>query len=449
MADFLSEAEARDLCDLILAQSTSDGAEVNLSSVATGNTRFARNGITTSGDVIVDRATVTARVGRRSASVTWNDLGTAAIQRAVARAEELAVLAPEDPETMPLLGQQTYEQVGAFFQSTEGLDAARRADAVLAVVEPAEAAHLVATGFLQGAAGSTAVANTAGLFAYHRSTLASYSITVRTAEGTGSGWTGAVHNEWLQMTSPRDLAAAAIGKARRSIDAQPIEPGHYTVVLEPTAVGNLVQIIESELDARAADEGRSFFSRRGGGNSIGDAVIDERLTLFSDPVDPDLLTRPFTRQGVPLRRTLWIDTGILSNLAYDGFWAAEQGREPTLRGGGIKLTGGRGTTDDLVKTVERGLLVTRFWYIRPVDRPTLTYTGLTRDGTFLIENGQVTQPVRNLRFIESPISMLGRVEEVGSSQRVVASESGGGGSPVAVPALVIRDFHFTSVSEAV
>ncbi|MEJ2240395.1 MAG: metallopeptidase TldD-related protein [Gemmatimonadales bacterium] len=377
MADFLSEAEARDLCDLILAQSTSDGAEVNLSSVATGNTRFARNGITTSGDVIVDRATVTARVGRRSASVTWNDLGTAAIQRAVARADELAVLAPEDPETMPLLGQQTYEQ------------------------------------------------------------------------GTGSGWTGAVHNEWLQMTSPRDLAAAAIGKARRSIDAQPIEPGHYTVVLEPTAVGNLVQIIESELDARAADEGRSFFSRRGGGNSIGDAVIDERLTLFSDPVDPDLLTRPFTRQGVPLRRTLWIDTGILSNLAYDGFWAAEQGREPTLRGGGIKLTGGRGTTDDLVKTVERGLLVTRFWYIRPVDRPTLTYTGLTRDGTFLIENGQVTQPVRNLRFIESPISMLGRVEEVGSSQRVVASESGGGGSPVAVPALVIRDFHFTSVSEAV
>jgi len=449
MADFLSEAEARKLCDLILARSTSDGAEVSLSSKATGHTRFARNGITTSGDVVVDHATVTARVGQRSASVTWDDLGTAAIERAVARAEELAILAPEDPEMMSLLGQQAYEQVAGFLEDTAGLDAARRADAVLGVVGPAEAAGLVAAGFVQAEARSSAVANTNGLFAYHRSTLASYTTTVRTADGKGSGWAGTTHNDWLRMTSPSDLADRAIDKARRSKEAQPIEPGSYTVVLEPTAVGNLVKIIESELDARAADEGRSFFSKRDGGTRIGDPVVDERLNLLSDPADLDLLARPFALEGSPLERTVWIENGALVNLAFDRFWADQHGREPTLRGGGIKLTGGDGSTDDLIGTVERGLLVTRLWYVRPVNRRAMTYTGVTRDGTFLIEGGRIAEPVRNLRFIESPISILKRVEAVGSSIRVVASESGEVGSPVAAPPLVIRDFHFTSLSEAV
>ncbi len=449
MVDYLSEAEARELCDLILSQSTSDGAEVNLLSRGVGHTRFARNGITTSGDVNVESATVTARIGSRRASVTWNDFGTAAIQRAVARAEELAILAPEDPESMQLIGEQTYEPVAAFLESTEGLDTGRRASAVLAVTRPAQEADLTATGFLMSEVGSTAVANTNGLFAYHRSTLASYTTTVRSSDGMGSGWAGTAHNDWLRMTSPSDIATRAIDKARQSRGAQPIAPGSYTVVLEPTAVGNLVQLIEPALDARAAYEGRSYFSRIGGGTSIGDGVIDERLTLLSDPADPDILARPFTDEGVPLSRTVWIDGGVLTNLAFDRFWANEQEREPTPPGGGIMLRGGSGTTEDLVKTVERGLLVTRLWYIRPVDLRTLTYTGLTRDGTFLIENGRVTRPVSNLRFIESPLSMLTRVAEVGSSVRVVASESGGAGSPVVTPPLVIGDFHFTSVSEAV
>jgi predicted Zn-dependent protease len=403
MADFYSEAEARELCELILAQSTGDGAEVSLSSGANGHTRFARNGITTSGDVSVDQATVSARVGNRSASVTWNDLSTEAIKSAVSRAEELAVLAPADPEMMPLMGPQTYEPVTGFIDETAGLDTARRADAVLAVTEPALAADLSATGFLQSIAGSRAVANTSGLFAYHRSTLASYTTTVRTQDGTGSGWAGTAHNDWLSMTSPGDLADRAIDKARRSSGAQPIDPGPYVVVLEPTAVGNLVQIVQSAFDARSADEGRSFFSKQGGGTKRGENMIDERLTLISDPADPDLLASPFAGDGLPIRRTVWIENGVLVNLAYDRYWAGQQEREPTSLGGGIKLTGGTGATEDLIQTVERGLLVTRFWYIRSVDSRTLTYTGLTRDGTFLIENGQVSRPVNNLRFNESLI----------------------------------------------
>ncbi|MGH7606399.1 MAG: metallopeptidase TldD-related protein, partial [Gemmatimonadales bacterium] len=222
--------------------------------------------------------------------------------------------------------------------------------------------------------------------------------------------------------------------------------------LEPTAAGNLLGRLAFSLNARSADEGRSFFAKRGGGNKIGERVVDERVTLVSDPQDPDLLTTPFTDEGLPVGRTVWIENGVLRNLAYDRFWADKQGRAPVPFGGGFRLSApaDAATLEELIKTVERGLLVTRFWYIRGVDQRTLVYTGLTRDGVFLIERGEVTGAVNNFRFNESPVTMLNNLVAAGRPERVSASESGSaGGAAVVVPPLVVRDFNFTSVSEAV
>jgi predicted Zn-dependent protease len=203
------------------------------------------------------------------------------------------------------------------------------------------------------------------------------------------------------------------------------------------------------MNARSADEGRSFFSARGGGNKIGQQVVDPRVTIVSDPGDPDLLASPFGPDGFPTRRIVWMENGVLRNLVYERFWAQRQGVEPTGAPAGIRMEGGTASLDDLVRSTERGVLVTRFWYIRSLDPRTVLYTGLTRDGTFLIENGRVTRPVKNLRFNESPVTMLQNLEQLGRAERVSASESGDIGGAIVVPPLKTRDFNFQSVSDAV
>jgi predicted Zn-dependent protease len=449
MAELFTEAQARELCQGILSRSAADATEVFVLSVDEGNARFAVNQITTSADVRNAEATVTARFGKRSASITFNVLDDAGITDAVARAERLAQIAPEDPELMPLLEGSTYPTVPAFFDTTAELTATGRTEAVLGAVDTAASTGLISSGFLQHRAQATAVANSAGLFAYHQTTAASLTTTIRTPNGTGSGWAGGTHNDWTQVPASTELAARAVEKAQQSTNPVDLGPGRFTVVLEPTAVGSLIRLLAFSLDARTADEGRSFFSRRGGGNKIGERVADDRVTLFSDPQHPAILERPFTDEGLPVGRTVWIEQGVLRNLAYNRYWAEKQGTRPVPLAGGIRMEGGEGTVADLVATVERGLLVTRFWYIRGVDRRTLLFTGLSRDGTFLIEDGRVAGAVKNLRFNESPIAMLNNVESIGAPVRVVASESGGLGAAVVVPPLVVRDFRFTAVSDAV
>jgi predicted Zn-dependent protease len=228
-----------------------------------------------------------------------------------------------------------------------------------------------------------------------------------------------------------------------------IEPGRYTVVFEPTAVGNLVQFITRAFNARSADEGRSLFSLPGGKNKIGEKVVDQRVTITSDPFDPDVAGSPFSGDGSPTQRVVWIENGIVRNLDYDRFWAQKQGRAPTGAGGSIRMSGGTASLDDLIRSTQRGLLVTRFWYLRPVDQRTILYTGLTRDGTYLIENGKISKPVKNLRFNDSPIFMLNNLEAMGVPERVSASEGGDPGQAIMVPPIKVRDFNFTSLSDAV
>ncbi len=451
MAEWLSRDEAKRLTERVLARSTAVGCQVNVFSGAGGNTRYAVQGISTSGDTVNATVTVTSRFGKRVASVTTNVFDDAGIARAVESSERLARLAPENPELMPLLTTQVYADVPAFASVTARLDAAARADAVRTAQDVVDRAGLVAAGFVERLAGAGAVANSAGLFAYQASTAAVHTLTVRTPDGQGSGWGGTAHNDWSRMTNARALAQRAVHKASGSRERAALEPGKYTVVLEPTAAGNLLRLLAFALNARAADEGRSFFSKRGGGNKIGEQVVDERITIFSDPADPDLLLTPYTGEGLPVERTVWIEGGVVRNLAYDRFWAQKQGTKPVPFPGGFKMTGTEATLPQLIAGVERGLLLTRFWYIRGVDPRTVLYTGLSRDGVFLIENGKVTRAVNNFRFNESPVAMLNNLVAVGRPERVSASESGGveGGGALVVPPLVVRDFTFSSISEAV
>lgn len=447
-ARVLSRAEAESLAKRVLGFSQAEAARVSINSGNRGNTRFAVNQVSTGGDNFNTSVTILSWVGKRSGSVTTNKLDDAALREAVQMSERIARLSPEDPEAMPELEPQQYAAYDGWSDATAGLDPSTRAAATREITEASRQAGLISTGYLETQAGATAIANSKGLFAYTRQTGLAFTTTVRTEDGTGSGWAGTASHDWTRV-NPGALAARAIDKAKRSQNPVAIEPGRYTVILEPTAVGNLVQLISGAVSARSAEEGRSFFSRQGGGTKVGLKVVDERVTLTSDPADPEAYASPFSGDGLPNRKTTWIENGVVKNLAYDRYWASRKGVEPVSAGGTLRMSGGTATIEELIASTQRGLLVTRFWYIRGVDPRTILYTGLTRDGTFLIENGRITRAVKNLRFNESPIFMLNNLEAMGRPERVSASESGGPGSAIVVPPIKCREFNFTSLSDAI
>jgi predicted Zn-dependent protease len=447
-AKTLSRAEAEALAKRILGFSTATEARVSINSGARGNTRFAENQISTGGDNTNTSVVVRSVVGSKIGQAGTNRLDDGGLQAVVDASERLARLSPDDPELMPELGPQQYQEGKGWSESTARLDPALRAAAVTSITGPARAAGLVSTGYLETRATASAVANSKGLFAYDRDTDAVLTTTVRTPDGAGSGWAGGASHAFASL-DPAVLGARAVDKAKRTVGAVAIEPGRYTVVLEPTAVGNLLQLLTGAMNARNADEGRSFFSNPGGGNKLGDKVLDERVTIVSDPFDPDSYGTPFTGDGLPTRRVTWIENGMVRTLNYDRYWAKRQGKEPTGSAGGLKMSGGTATIESLIADCERGVLVTRFWYIRGVDPRSILYTGLTRDGTFLIEKGKIVRAIKNFRFNESPVVMLNNILGMGKPVRVSASESGNAGAAVVVPPLLVRDFNFTSLSDAI
>lgn len=442
----LSREDAQAIAERVMKFSTADGIDVNLGANHTTNVRFADNQMSTAGAVTDAGLVVQSWFGAKHAVVTTNDLSEPSLRRCVEESERLARLAPDDPEAMPLVTAQEYVPVEAYMESTAAIGAGERAQAALTALGPArKAGDLKAAGFLVAGAGCTALANSAGMFAYHRSTNVNYTLTVRTADGTGSGWAAADHPDWRQIDFAK-VSARAIDKARASRDPQAVEPGRYTVILEPQAVGDLVQLVAFYADARTADEGRSPFSKQGGGNKLGEKIVDSRVTLFSDPADPQLLAQPFDGEGMRLARKEWVVNGELKELQTSRFWAKKQGTTPTGGATSLKMQGGSSSMDEMIRSTERGILVTRLWYLREVDPRTILYTGLTRDGTFLIEEGRISRSIQNLRFNESPLFMLNNLEMLGVSERLAGTEAGGA---VVMPALKVRDFNFTSLSEAV
>jgi predicted Zn-dependent protease len=444
-AGILTRAEAEAVSKRALSFATADETAVSINSDARANTRFAVNQVSTAGNDTDTTITIRSTFGKRSASVTTNKADDASLAAAVKAAEELARLSAENAEYMPDLGPQTYP---AQPQRTISFPTADdRARAVKAVTDRARKAGFVGTGYIESRVGTRALANSHGLFAFEQTGGSSMTATVRTPDGTGSGWGGANANDWSGIDADA-VGATATEKAGKSRNPVAIEPGRYTVVLEPTAVGNLIPIIGRSAQARAADEGRSFFSKPDGGNKIGMKVADERVTLISDPADN--IGSSITGDGRPTEKIVFIENGILKTLNYDRFWAAKQGKEPTAAAfGAMRLMGGDSSIADMIASTERGILVTRFWYIRPVDQRTILYTGLTRDGTFLIENGKVSHAIKNFRYNESPIFMLNNVEAFGTPVRVSASEDSSPGAAIIMPPLKVRDFNFTSLSDAV
>ena len=442
----LTREQAMAIVEQVRRLSKADEALINLGSSYAGNTRFAANQISTSGGVVNAALTVQSSFGPKHAVVQTNDLSDESIARAVQQSEALARLAPDDPEAMPALEPQQYTSVNGYFESTAALTPSDRARAALAALQVTRTAgDLQAAGYLVTGGNVNVIANSKGLFAYHRNTFANYTLTVRTSDGTGSGWAAADHPDWTQIDYGA-VGRRAIEKARLSRNPVAIEPGRYTVILEPQAVGDLVQLIGNYADARSADEGRSPFVKQGGGNKIGEKIVDERISIYSDPSDPQLLAQPFDGEGFPLGRQMWIENGVLKQLIYSRFWAQKQGKTPTGFPQSLKMTGGTQSVDDMIRATPRGVLITRLWYLREVDPRTILYTGLTRDGTFLIEDGKVSKAIQNFRFNESPLFMLNNVEALGRPVRLAGTEQGGA---VVMPAIKVRDFNFTSLSEAV
>jgi predicted Zn-dependent protease len=442
----LSREAAQALSEKIVKLSKADAIDVTINAGLNTNVRFAANQLSTAGSIVDANVAVQSSFGPKHAVVTTNDLSDEALARTVAQAERLAKLAPDDPEAMPELDPQKYVAVNAWFDATAALTAGERAKAALSALEPARAAgDVTAAGFLIAGAGMTSVANQKGMFAYFRTTSANYTLTVRTKDGTGSGWAAADHPDWKQIDFAA-VAKRAIDKARASRNPQKVEPGRYTVILEAQAVGDLVQLVGNYADARTSDEGRSPFVKQGGGNKIGEKIVDSRVTLFSDPADPQLLAQPFDGEGFPIARQLWIENGTLKQLYYSRFWAKKQGKQPTGAPSSLKMSGGSASIDEMIRGTERGILVTRLWYLREVDPRTILYTGLTRDGTFLIENGKLSHAAQNFRFNESPLFMLNNLEALGKAERLAGTEQGGS---IVMPSIKVRDFNFTSLSEAV
>ncbi|HXA51116.1 MAG TPA: TldD/PmbA family protein [Candidatus Acidoferrum sp.] len=455
----LTRDEARKLAQKVIALSTFPECQVNITSSEQAYTRFANNGITTAALGLRHTVAITVSREGRSGTMTVNDLDDASLKSAVKKAEEIAAIAPVNPERLAALGPQEYPTVSDFDERTANARSPEMIPHVKRVIDHAKERKQVAAGLILRTRTASAIANKAGLFGFHESADSQLTTTFRMPDGSSSGWAGQPSTKLSEIDSAA-LAAAASEKCARWKNPQKIQPGNYTVVLEPTATGDLVRLMAGAFNARQTEEGRTFLSKRGGGSLLGEKVFPEFVTLRSDPFDSRQPSSPWTGDLLPTRAITWVDKGVIANLAYDRYWSGKTGKQPTpnpgggfggggggFGGGGASLTmeGGDATLEQLIASVERGLLVTHFWYIRFVNPQTLQHTGLTRDGLFLIENGKITTPVTNLRFLESPVRLLKNTTRLGKAVRVRGLE---GGLMIA-PALVATDFPLPSISDAI
>ncbi len=440
----LSKEEAQALLKKVLSYSKADECEIGLSGNEGGNIRTALNAVSTAGYISTLGLAVSSTYGKKTGTATINEFDDASLEKVVRRSEELAQLAPENPEHMPPLGPQTFAESNTYNEKTAAMTPESRADMIAASLKASKDAGLDAAGFLENTTSFYATMNNKGLFAYNKSTDVTFSVTTRNKAGTGSGYAARGFTDVSKLDT---LAATKIAaqKANGSVGARAIEPGKYTVILEPTAA---VYMMENmfRFDARSADEGRSYLSKRGGGTRLGEKLMDDKVTIYSDPFNADLPANTWNGEGLPLEKTYWIQNGVVKNLSYSRYWAEKKGAKPLPGPSNIIMEGGTTSLEDMIKSTERGILVSRLWYIRMVDPQVLALTGLTRDGTFYIENGKIKFPIKNMRFNESPVIMLNNVEALGKPERAISVESY---RSYMIPPMKIRDFTFSSLSDAV
>ena len=442
----MSRDEALAMCETLLGQVKAAGAEdaiVSVQSSQASHARFADNRITTSGRSDGVTMTATVWVGQRRGAPTGNDTSPAALKQLAEEATQIARVSPVHREYVPTLGAVTYAAERSFSAATERVDLDARAKVLSALLDACRREKVTGAGFHNATASATATATVNGNRRYFRASEGSVSVTARSTDGTGSGHYAGDHFDLARLDVEK-IAREAVNKAVQSRNPRPIEPGVYPVILEPQAVADLTGFLTGAFDARTADEGRSAFSARDGKTRVGERLFNERLNLYSDPMHPVMPATPATVEGVPATRLSLVKGGVVEHLVSQRYWAEQQKREasPGPVNYILESTAAPVALDKMIEGMERGLLVSRFWYVRLIDGRSLMITGLTRDGLWWVEKGRIRHPVRNLRFNQSVIAMLApwNVEVIGTPERR---------SPMMVPALKLAGFTFTSVSDAI
>jgi len=442
----LSEQQARNLIDKVISFSRLPECQVDVYWTEDVFIRFANNGITTSGYRITQEVSIRSATGdKREGSSVVTELTDEALKLGAEQAEQLAAISRPNPEYMPALGPQKYLPLRNFDSFTGSARGDVMIPHVKAVIESARQNQLTAAGFIQRSANAAAVGNKAGLFGYHTYTESSLTNTMRTAGGTSSGWASQTSVS-LKDVNGETAARISVEKCLRGAGTRKkLDPGKYTVILEPAGVSDLIGYLGWSFSARAAEQGQSFLSKQGGGTHLGEKMFPESITLRSDPLNARLGASPWGPSLLPNQPIAWIEKGVVKNLYYDRFWAGKAGKQPTPAPSDLVLEGQDNTLEDLIRSTEKGLLITRLWYIRTLQPQTLQLTGLTRDGVFLVENGKVTDPVTNYRWNESPVRVLQNTKKLTQPVRAQGAEAGAS----IVPAMVVADFNLASVSDAV
>jgi len=442
----LGAAELRKLAERILKFSKADETEVDIGVVSDALTRFANN--TIHQNVAEQNLAVSVRavVDGRTARATTNKTDDESLRRVVASAADLARFQPKNPDLLPMLKQQKLQKVTRFHAATAAATPADRAKAVARVCKAATEAKQTAAGIFSTGMVETAFANSRGYFAHYEQTRAEFSVTI--LEKDSSGWAKSNSPNVAEINADA-LGATASQKAIASRAPKEVPAGRYMVILEPAAVLDLVGFLFYDFAGTALLDKRSMFTDR-----IGKKLFGENITLWDDVYHPLQLGTPFDGEGVPRQKVLLVDHGVPRNLVYARATAKKMKTKPTGHGFSLPneygeapmnlvFAGGTASVDDMVRSTDRGVLVTRLWYIREVDPYEKILTGMTRDGTFLIENGKISGGIRNFRFNESMIEMLSNVEMLGEAVRAAGEES----FEMVVPAMKVGDFHFTEVTK--
>jgi PmbA protein len=441
-----SVAEMENLAERLLKFSEADETEVEVDLSVDALTRFANN--TIHQNVAEHTLGISVRVvlDGRTARATTNKTDDDSLRRVIAVATSLARNQPKNPDLMPLLGRQKYKAVDHFVRATAEATPEDRARAVARVCKFAEKQKQTAAGIFVTGHDRTLLANSKGLFARHDHTDAQFSITI--LEPNSSGWAKLSASD-VSDIDPDALAASASHKAATSRNPVELKPGRYTAILEPSATLDFVGSLFYDFSATAVHDKRSCLNDR-----MDRQVFGENITLWDDVYHPLQVGPEWDGEGMPRQRVLLVERGVPKNLVYSRATAKKMKTKPTGHGftlpnehgeapTNLVFSGGDKSVGEMIASTERGVLVTRLWYIREVDPYDKTITGMTRDGTFLVENGRVVGGIRNFRFNQSIIAALANVEMLGPSIRASGEES----FDMVVPAMKIRDFHFSEVTK--
>ncbi|AFY83648.1 TldD/PmbA family protein [Oscillatoria acuminata] len=439
----MSEDQALSLVESTLKQSQADGVFVSLSDGESSLSRFSENQITQNISRSRFNLTITSYFGKRSASASTSEQDPEAIAETVRRSQELARIAPEDPEWVPLVEPQSYDRrIPAFDDATATVSPLRRGEMVKQVCEKAAESGVESSGTLSVAATSRAIGNSLGVLAGDRTTQAEFSVTAKI--GKGSSWTSRTALA-LDRLPVAEMTEQAIARSIASQSPRKIKPGVYPVIFDAAAFADLLPWVIWNLDARAADEGRSFMSHtdsagKSAGNRVGETMFSPLVQVQRNPAHPLLQSGTFFEDGLSNTALDIITNGIPQTLSYSRYWAQQQGKQPTGMMYPIAMTGSNASLADLIAQTQQGILVSRAWYVRYINPRTLEVTGMTRDGTFWIENGEIAYPIENLRFNQSLPELLRDVDALTTVQRF-------GGS--VVPGVRVKAFNFTSNTDSI